>query len=72
MDKNDKEYIKAQLFGMFSSITGSLSDAGLLATTILDDVCTDIEETADPDTWHTGDIQIAATRVLKKQLGIEE
>ena len=72
MDKDDKLYVKAQLVGMFSSITGSLSDATLLADAIGEDVCDDIEETADPDTWHTGDIQIAATRVMKHKLGIED
>lgn len=71
LNKDDREYVKAQVAGMFSSFACNLSDAVGLADAVLDDVCKDIEETADPDLWHTGDIQIAVKRVLQHKLGVD-
>ena len=51
------------LMGIFD-----IDDATQVADSIIDDVLTDIEETADPETWHSGDVQIALARVLKSKI----
>jgi hypothetical protein len=43
-------------------------EAGEVADSLLPEVVQDIEETADPELWHSGDIDIALARVMKKRL----
>jgi hypothetical protein len=42
-------------------------EAGEVANALQDEVVRDIAETADPDNWHSGDIDIALGRVLTRR-----
>ena len=44
---------------------------GKIADKILDEVCEDIEATADKDEWNEDDVRLAVGRVLCEKLGIE-
>lgn len=44
---------------------------GKVADKILEEVCEDIEETADKDNWNEDDVRLAVGRVLCTKLGIE-
>lgn len=43
-----------------------------LANFLTDEVYEDVMETADPENWQSGDVDIALNRVLKKHLGFED
>lgn len=72
MDKKDKQFINEIIYRKFLSVGFESIDAGRVADALTDEVAEDVEETADPENWHSGDVEIALARVLKKRLGIEE
>ena len=63
-----RKYINDYLYARFLNFSDSL-DAGDVADALTDDVVTDIKETAG-ENWHSGDVDIALMRVLKKRLCI--
>ena len=67
--RHKKEYVNDYLYRKFLPLSPGSSDADDLADAITDDVITDIEETAG-ENWHSGDVDIALMRVLKKRLCI--
>lgn len=71
MNKDDKKFVKSTTFRILSQVFEDGRDAENICDDILDDVIDDIEETADPENWHDGDIRIAIARVLKQRLGME-
>ena len=72
MNKKDKRFINEIIYRKFLSIGFDSIDAGSVADALTDEVVEDVEETADPENWHSGDVEMALARVLKKRLGIEE
>ena len=66
--RNMRKYINDYLYARFLNFSDSL-DAGDVADALTDDVVTDIKETAG-ENWHSGDVDIALMRVLKKRLCI--
>ena len=72
MFKGLKESARAQVWDWFHNLSLDLQDANKLTNAVIDDVVEDVKETADPKEWHSGDIDIALTRVLKKRLGVKE
>ena len=72
MNKKDKQFINEIIYRKFLSIGFDSIDAGSVADALTDEVVEDVEETADPENWHSGDVEMALARVLKKRLGIEE
>lgn len=63
-----KEMLQEELFPL---ITDNW-DRNAIVDAVLDDVYKDVDETADPEEWHSGDVRIAIVRVLKKRLGCPE
>ena len=72
MNKKDKQFINEIIYRKFLSSGFDSIDAGSVADALTDEVVEDVEETADPENWHSGDVEMALARVLKKRLGIEE
>ena len=72
MNKKDKLFINEIIYRKFLSIGLNSLDAGSVSDALTDEVSEDVEETADPENWQSGDVEIALARVLKKRLGIEE
>lgn len=68
MEKNDKEFVNEVLYSRLLYVIPDSIEAGDVANALQDEVMQDIAETADPDNWHSGDIDIALSRVLKKRL----
>lgn len=68
MEKNDKEFVNEVLYRRLLYVIPDSIEAGDVANALQDEVMQDIAETADPDNWHSGDIDIALSRVLKKRL----
>ena len=65
--ENVREFVSVVLCGVFTDPL----DLNNVTDTILDEVITDIEETADED-FNGSDVRIAIVRVLKKKIGIDE
>lgn len=72
MDKKDKQFINEIIYRKFLSVGLDSIDSGRVADALTDEVVEDVEETADSENWHSGDVEMALARVLKKRLGIEE
>lgn len=72
MNKKDKQFINEIIYRKFLSVGFDSIDAGRVADALTNEVVEDVEETADPENWHSGDVEIALARVLKKKLGIED
>ena len=70
-DEVDEEEIKPMIVSRLATIMET-SDAEAIADVISFDVAQDVSETADPQSWNSGDVDIAIVRVLKKKLSIEE
>jgi hypothetical protein len=68
MQKNSKQFVNDYLYRRLLHVISDSIEAGEVANALQDDVMQDIAETADPDNWHSGDIDIALSRVLKKRL----
>lgn len=68
MAKIDKKFVNEVLYRRLLYVIPDSIEAGEVANALQDDVMQDIAETADPDNWHSGDIDIAFGRVLKKRL----
>ena len=68
MTKEQKKFINEHLYRRMLVLVPDSIDAGDIANALQDDVISDIEETADPEHWHSGDIDVALARVLKKRL----
>ena len=63
-----KEEIRSSLDYELSSLAPDNCDRNAIINAIIDDVCNDVDETADPEEWHSGDVCIALVRVLKERL----
>lgn len=68
MKKNSKEGVNDYLYSRILILVPDSIEAGEVANALQDDVMQDIKETADPDNWHSGDIDIALSRVLRKRI----
>ena len=67
---NSKEFLNEVLFRRLLYIIPDPTEAGEMANALQDEVMQDIVETADSDYWHSGDVEIALARVLRKRLGL--
>ena len=72
MAKTDKKFVNEVLYRRLLYVIPDSIEAGEVANALQDEVVRDIAETADPDNWHSGDIDIALGRVLKKRLLSEQ
>ena len=72
MQKNSKEFVNDYLYRRLLHVISDSIEAGEVANALQDEVVRDISETADPDNWHSGDIDIALSRVLRKRLLTED
>ncbi len=68
MTKTDKKFVNEVLYRRLLYVIPDSIEAGEVANALQDEVVRDIAETADPANWHSGDIDIALGRVLKKRL----
>lgn len=68
MEKNSKEFLNEFLYRRLLYVIPDSIGASEVANALQDEVMEDIAETADPDNWHSGDVEIALGRVLKKRL----
>ena len=66
---NKESCVKSITNDLLSSIFTDDYDNALVTTTIIDDVITDIDETADKN-FNDSDVRIAVARVLKRRLGV--
>lgn len=71
-DNEKKGEIKEMLQEELMPLVTDNWDRNAIVNAILDDVYQDVDETADPEDWHSGDVRIAIVRVLKKRLGCPE
>lgn len=63
MNQITREFINEHIYRRFLTFMESV-DAGEMAYALTDEVMKDVLETADPDNWHSGDVDIALGRVL--------
>ena len=68
MEGRSKEWVNEYLYRRLLNVIPDSIEAGEVANALQDEVMQDIAETADPDNWHGGDVDIALVRVLKKRL----
>lgn len=68
MEGKSKEWVNEYLYRRLLNVIPDSIEAGEVANALQDEVMQDIAETADPDNWHSGDIDISLARVLKKRL----
>ena len=68
MDKEDRKFVKSNIIGELGMLLFDGSDCETIADSILDDVVTDIEETADEKLWNSSDVNISMKRVLMKRI----
>jgi hypothetical protein len=68
MEARSKEWVNEYLYRRLLNVIPDSIEAGEVANALQDEVMEDIAETADSDSWHSGDIDIALGRVLKKRL----
>lgn len=71
MSEKQIDFVSEYIYRFFLHIADSI-EAGKLAEALLPEVVEDVERTADPDKWGSGDIDIALTRVLVKRLAGED
>ena len=69
--RNMRKFVNDCIYAKFLNVYNNSLDAGAVADAITDDVVNDILETADPENWHSGDVDISTMRVLKKRLNID-
>lgn len=74
MTKENKEKVEGILYMSINALTGSnFKESKKIIKAIIDDVCKDIEETAEnPAEFTSGDVNYSKLRVMKKRLGAEE
>lgn len=65
---NNKEFLNDVLYRRLLHVIPDSIEAGEAANALQDEVMQDIVETADPECWHSGDVEIALARVLRKRL----
>lgn len=68
MNESSKKWIGEYIYRRMLNIFPDSIEAGEVADSLLPEVVQDIEETADPELWHSGDIDTALARVMKKRL----
>jgi len=68
MEVRSKEWVNEYLYRRLLNVIPDSIEAGEVANALQDEVMQDIAGTADPDNWHSGDIDIALARVMKKRL----
>ena len=68
MEPRSKEWVNECLYRRLLNVIPDSIEAGEVANALQDEVMQDIAETADPDSWHGGDIDIALARVLRKRI----
>ena len=71
MTKEDKKFVRSATIDILGTIFEDNRDAENICDRILNKVVKDIEETADPEYWHEGDVRIAIARVLKHRLRVD-
>ena len=69
MEQTERYLIYDTFFKCFGWMDSS--EVSKLMGLMMDDVLKDIKETADPENWHSGDIEISIKRVLLQRLGID-
>lgn len=70
-DDVDADEVNGMVVNRLANIMDT-SDAQKIADVIYFEVADDVADTADPQNWNSGDVDIALVRVLKKRLGIVE
>lgn len=74
MTQANKDKVVGVLNMSISALTGSnFKETAKIVNAILDEVCEDIEQTAEnPEEFTPGDVNYSKLRVIKKHLGIVE
>lgn len=74
LSKEQQEKVEGILYMSINALTGSnFKESKKIIKAIIDDVCKDIEETAEnPAEFTSGDVNYSKLRVMKKRLGAEE
>lgn len=67
---NNKKFLNDVLYRRLLQVIPDSIEAGEVANALQDEVLQDVAETADPECWHSGDVEIALARVLRKRLGL--
>lgn len=72
MTQANKDKVVGVLNMSISALTGSnFKETAKIVNAILDEVCEDIEQTAEnPEEFTSGDVNYSKLRVIKKHLGI--
>ena len=68
MEPRNNEWVNEYLYRRLLNVIPDSIEAGEVANALQDEVMEDVAETADHDEWHSGDVDIALGRVLKKRL----
>lgn len=68
MEAKSKEWVNEYLYRRILILIPDSIEAGEVANALQDEVMQGIADTADPDNWHSGDIDIALARVMKRRL----
>ena len=69
MTKEDKNYISQEVKELLPAIFTDSTYCDMVADNIIDDVITDIEESADAD-FNYSDISLAVQRTILQKMGI--
>jgi len=74
MTQENKDKVVGVLNMSISALTGSnFKETAKIVNAILDDVCEDVEKTAEnPEEFTSGDVNYSKLRVIKRRLGIPE
>ena len=68
MNEKEKNFVKERLFNKIQMLIPDFNETEEIAEILLGEVIEDIEETADVGEWHSGDVDMALARVIKKKL----
>lgn len=68
MEAKSNEWVNEYLYRRILILIPESIEAGEVANALQDEVMQDIADTADSDNWHSGDIDIALARVMKRRL----
>ena len=68
MAKDNKAFVNDLLYRKLLHVMPDSIDATDVANALQDEVMQDVAEAAGYDNWHSGDVEIALSRVLKRRL----
>lgn len=68
MRSEQKDYINSYLWRKIRILIPDGFESVNVAASLADEVIQDVEECAGPENWHSGDIDVAISRVLAKRL----